>query len=94
MDGGAKGGEMSRTFLSLSALVGFAIAATLASGGAADAHARKLHFFGTKSVEYYGSHGNYRVCKNIIVDYIPYWRRHKTKYWPVYGKRCRWLRTW
>lgn len=85
---------MSRTLLALSAIAGFAVGAVLMSQGSAEAHPRPLHFFGGKSVAYYGSHGNYRVCRNVIVEYIPYWRHHKTKYWPVYGKRCGWLRTW
>lgn len=84
---------MSRTVLALAAIAGFAVGAALVSPGSAEAHPRHLHFFGGKSLEYYGSHGHYRVCRNVVVEYIPYRRHHKTKYWPVYGKRCCWLNT-
>lgn len=85
---------MSRIVLVLSAIAGLVLGAALIGGQSAEAHPRHLHFFGGKSVEYYGGHGHYRVCRNVIVEYIPYWRHHKTKYWPVYGKRCHWLRAW
>lgn len=84
---------MSRTVLAFAAIACLAVGAVLISQGSAAAHPRELHFFGAKSVEYYGSHGHYRVCRNAIVDYIPYSRHHKAKYWPVYGKRCCWLNT-
>jgi hypothetical protein len=84
---------MSRTMLALSAIAGLVLGAALIGGQSAEAHPRHLHFFGGKSLEYYGSHGHYRVCRNRIVEYIPYRWHHKKGYWPVYGKQCCWVQT-